>query len=78
MLYRLGDVKVRAEGEYWVADNATVVGNVLLKKDANIWFNVVLRGDNDLITVGEGSNVQDGSVLHLSLIHISEPTRLQV
>lgn len=64
MLYQLGDVKVRAEGDYWVADNATVVGNVLLKQDANIWFNVVLRGDNDLITVGEGSNVQDGSVLH--------------
>lgn len=64
MLYQLGDVKVRAEGDYWVADNAIVVGNVLLKQDANIWFNVVLRGDNDLITVGEGSNVQDGSVLH--------------
>ncbi len=67
MLYQLGDVKVRAEGDYWVADNAIVVGNVLLKQDANIWFNVVLRGDNDLITVGEGSNVQDGSVLHTDM-----------
>ena len=55
---------MRAEGEYWVADNAVVVGNVLLKQDASVWFNAVLRGDNDLITVGEGSNVQDGSILH--------------
>ncbi len=64
MLYRLGDVAVRAEGEYWVADNATVVGNVLLKDNSSIWFNAVVRGDNELITIGEGSNVQDGSVLH--------------
>ena len=55
---------MRAEGEYWVADNAVVVGRVLLKQDASVWFNAVLRGDNDLITVGEGSNVQDGSILH--------------
>ena len=41
-----------------------MVGNVLLKQDASVWFNAVVRGDNDLITIGEGSNVQDGSVLH--------------
>ena len=64
LLYQLGDSAVRAEGEFWVADNAVVVGNVLLKQDASVWFNAVLRGDNDLITVGEGSNVQDGSILH--------------
>lgn len=64
MLYRLGDRTVRAEGDYWVADNAVVVGSVLLKADASVWFNAVLRGDNELITVGEGSNVQDGAVLH--------------
>ena len=67
MLYKLGDVSVVAEGGYWVAENATVVGSVLLKKDASIWFNAVLRGDTELITVGEGSNVQDGSVLHTDL-----------
>ena len=55
---------MRAEGDFWVADNAVVVGKVLLKQDANVWFNAVLRGDNELITVGEGSNVQDGAVLH--------------
>ena len=64
MLYELDGVGVKAEGDYWVADSATVVGNVLLKQNASVWFNAVVRGDNDLITIGEGSNVQDGSVLH--------------
>jgi len=64
VLYTLGDTAVRAEGDFWVADTAVVVGKVLLKQDASVWFNAVLRGDNELITVGEGSNVQDGAVLH--------------
>ena len=64
MLYQLGDRAVRAEGDYWVADSAVVLGSVLLKQDASVWFNSVLRGDNELITVGEGSNIQDGAVLH--------------
>jgi len=52
------------EGEYWIAPNAVVLGNVILKKNASIWFGAVLRGDNDPITIGENSNIQDGSVLH--------------
>lgn len=64
MLLQLEDRRVRAEGEYWVAETAVVLGSVLLKNNASVWFNAVLRGDNDLITVGENSNVQDGSVLH--------------
>jgi len=48
----------------WVASNAVLIGKVFLKKDANVWFNVVLRGDIEPITIGEGSNVQDGSVFH--------------
>jgi carbonic anhydrase/acetyltransferase-like protein (isoleucine patch superfamily) len=65
-VYRLGDVEpeLPPEGEYWIAPNATVLGNVILKKNASIWFGATLRGDNDPITVGENSNVQDGSVLH--------------
>ena len=51
-------------GNYWVASNATVVGNIVLREDSSVWFNAVLRGDNETITIGEGSNVQDGSVLH--------------
>jgi carbonic anhydrase/acetyltransferase-like protein (isoleucine patch superfamily) len=64
VLLQLEDRRVRARGDYWVADNAIVVGSVLLEPDASVWFNAVLRGDNELITVGEGSNVQDGAVLH--------------
>lgn len=64
VLLQLEDRRVQAQGDYWVADNAVVLGSVLLKRDASVWFNAVLRGDNELITVGEGSNVQDGSVLH--------------
>ena len=52
------------DGEYWIAPSAVVLGNVILKQNASVWFGAVLRGDNDPITVGENSNVQDGSVLH--------------
>ncbi len=65
MRYTLGDRRVQCLGEDWfIADNATVVGSVVLHPDASIWFNAVVRGDNEPITIGEGSNVQDGSVLH--------------
>ena len=65
MIYSLGDRKVEFHGEDWfIADNATVIGSVVLKQNASIWFNVVVRGDNDIITIGENTNVQDGSVLH--------------
>ena len=50
--------------ESWVASNATIVGKVKLEKNSSIWFNAVLRGDIELITIGENSNIQDGSVLH--------------
>jgi carbonic anhydrase/acetyltransferase-like protein (isoleucine patch superfamily) len=55
---------VPGDDEYWIAPTATVVGNVILKKNASVWFGAVLRGDNDPIIVGENSNVQDNSVLH--------------
>lgn len=64
MIYQLDGRRVTAEGDYFVADSATVLGNVLLKNDASVWFGAVIRGDNDLITIGTGSNVQDLSVLH--------------
>jgi carbonic anhydrase/acetyltransferase-like protein (isoleucine patch superfamily) len=65
-VYNLGGVgpTVPADDEYWIAPNAIVLGNVILKKNASIWFGAVLRGDNDPIVVGENSNVQDNSVLH--------------
>ncbi len=55
------------EGNYWIAPNATVLGKVRLMKGATIWFGAVLRGDNDWITIGENSNVQDNSVLHTDM-----------
>ncbi len=53
-----------ADGEWWIAPSATVIGNVKLLKGASVWFGATIRGDNELITIGENSNVQDGSVLH--------------
>ena len=51
-------------GNWWVAPNATVIGNVELQEETSVWFNAVLRGDNEPIVIGCGSNIQDGSVLH--------------
>ena len=68
-IYALGDVApVLPESDnYWVAPDAQVMGNIVLKENASVWFNAVLRGDNDPIVVGENSNVQDGAVLHTDL-----------
>lgn len=52
------------EGAYWIAPDAAVIGKVKLEWMASVWFGAVIRGDNELITIGENSNVQDGSVLH--------------
>jgi len=64
MIYQLHDRKPAFEGDYFVAPNAAVIGSVLMKRNASVWFNVTVRGDNDLITLGENVNVQDGSVVH--------------
>ena len=56
--------KLPDNGDYWVAPGAMVIGKVTLKAGASIWFNAVLRGDNELIEIGEGSNVQENCVLH--------------
>jgi carbonic anhydrase/acetyltransferase-like protein (isoleucine patch superfamily) len=52
------------EGHYWVADSATLVGRVRLRKDSSVWFGAVLRGDNEWIELGERSQIQDNSTLH--------------
>lgn len=67
MIYSLDGVKVTLKGDCFIADNAIVVGNVSVGVDASIWFNAVIRGDNDLITIGDATNIQDGSVLHTDL-----------
>lgn len=68
MIYSLGDKQLEIGGDdWWVAESATVLGAVRLENNASVWFNVVIRGDNELITIGEDSNVQDGSVLHTDI-----------
>lgn len=66
MLYRLDDAEpgTPEKGHFFVADNATVLGRVTLARDASIWFNAVLRGDQEEIAIGEGSNIQEACVLH--------------
>jgi carbonic anhydrase/acetyltransferase-like protein (isoleucine patch superfamily) len=65
VIYRLGDRAPEFEGGgHFVADTAAIIGSVRLRDGASVWFNCVLRGDNDWLIVGERSNIQDGSVLH--------------
>ncbi|MDX1482235.1 MAG: gamma carbonic anhydrase family protein, partial [Woeseiaceae bacterium] len=68
MIAALADRQPVLEGEgHFVAGNASVIGRVRLKARSSVWFNAVLRGDNEWIEVGAGSNVQDGSVLHTDM-----------
>ena len=65
MIIDLGDKKLKtADDNFWIAPNASVIGEVNLEHDASIWFNAILRADNEPITIGEGSNVQDGAIIH--------------
>lgn len=64
-LYQLDhQVTTPASGAYWVAPNAVVVGNVEIGEEASVWFSTVIRGDNEPISIGPRSNIQDGCVLH--------------
>ena len=65
MIIDLGDKKLKTvDDNFWIAPNASVIGDVNLERDASIWFNAILRADNEPITIGEGSNVQDGAIIH--------------
>lgn len=63
-IYALGDREPQFGENTWVADNATVIGRVLTGRNVSIWYNVVIRGDNDPIAIGDNTNIQDGSILH--------------
>jgi carbonic anhydrase/acetyltransferase-like protein (isoleucine patch superfamily) len=64
-LYSLGERKVLIHGEEcFIADNATIIGSVILHPHASVWYNAVVRGDSDIITIGERTNIQDAAVLH--------------
>lgn len=65
MRYRLTDKNPDLRGEHhFIADSASVIGSVVLENNVSIWFNAVLRGDNETIHIGANSNIQDGAVLH--------------
>lgn len=65
-IFSIGGRDVRLVGtHHYVAHDATLVGDITLEESANVWFKVVIRAENDSIVVGEGTNVQDGSVLHV-------------
>ncbi|SMB27199.1 conserved protein of unknown function [Sterolibacterium denitrificans] len=63
-LYALGDRVPRCAPDSWIADTASVIGSVVLESCASVFFGAVVRGDTDLITIGERSNIQDNAVLH--------------
>jgi len=62
--YRLGEVSPRVAASAYIAPNATVIGDVVLAENASVWFGATLRGDNETISIGANSNVQDSAVLH--------------
>ena len=64
MIYQLDEQRPQLLGDNFVADSAQLIGNVVLEVGASVWFQSVLRADNDEIRVGENTNIQDGSVLH--------------
>lgn len=66
-IYQLGAFAPRIADSAWVADSAAVIGHVQLAEEASVWFGAVLRGDNEPLVIGSGSNVQDGSVLHTDM-----------
>ncbi len=66
-IFSLDGILPEIHAESWVAPSADLIGKVRIAKDASVWFGAILRGDNELIDVGEGSNIQDGCVLHTDM-----------
>ena len=64
MFYQLGDVRPQKGKDVFVAEDAKVIGDVVLQDESSVWFGAIIRGDNDTITVGPQTNIQDGAVLH--------------
>ncbi len=65
-IHSLGERRVEFHGEHhYIAHDATLVGSIVLQNNVNVWFQVVMRADNDLMTIGADTNIQDGSVLHV-------------
>ncbi|GLS87788.1 gamma carbonic anhydrase family protein [Cypionkella aquatica] len=67
MIYALDGIAPQIDPSAWVADTAVLIGKITLNADANVWFGAVLRGDNEEILVGRGSNIQENAVLHTDM-----------
>lgn len=67
MIYSLDGITPHIHPDAWIAPTAVIIGDVVIEAGANIWFGAVLRGDNERITIGAGSNVQENSVLHTDM-----------
>jgi len=67
LIYELGERKPQLLGDNFVAPNAAVIGSVVMGRGANVWWSCTLRGDNDVITLGENVNVQDGTTIHTDI-----------
>jgi carbonic anhydrase/acetyltransferase-like protein (isoleucine patch superfamily) len=67
--YSLGEFhpEFPTSGNYWIAPSADIIGRVVLKENASVWYGAVLRGDNDPIIIGENSNIQDGTIIHTDI-----------
>jgi len=63
-VYGLGEISPRIAESAYVAPSAAVIGNAILAEHSSVWFGAILRGDNEVISIGAGSNVQDGAVMH--------------
>ena len=66
-IYQLGDISPEIDASAYITDSANIIGNVRIEANASIWFDVTIRGDNELIVVGKNSNVQEGSILHTDM-----------
>lgn len=68
-MYKLGEKHPTTSDNYYVAPGASVIGDIRFGLDVSIWFNAVVRADNDFVALGDGTNIQDGAVLHVDQGH---------
>ena len=66
-IYQLGELLPIIHETAWIADDANVIGNVELKKDSSVWFCTTIRGDNEIVVVGKGTNIQENTVMHTDI-----------
>jgi carbonic anhydrase/acetyltransferase-like protein (isoleucine patch superfamily) len=66
-IYQLGEMRPDIHETAWIADDANIIGNVELKEDSSIWFCATIRGDNEIVVVGKGANIQENTVLHTDI-----------